>query len=48
MKNKIKDFILFTILVFYFIYCITNNLYIKNKKIYKFNIWITNIIFYLV
>ena len=44
MKNKIKDFILFTILVFYFIYCITNNLYIKNQIIYSFNIWITKII----
>ena len=44
MKNKIKDFILFTILVIYFIYCITNNLYIKNQIIYSFNIWITKII----
>ena len=44
MKNKIKDFILFTILVFYFIYCITNNLYIKNQIIYSFNIWITKIV----
>ena len=44
MKNKIKDFILFTILVIYFYFCITNNLYIKNQIIYSFNIWITKII----
>lgn len=44
MKNKLKDFILFTILLLYFYYCITNNLYIKEQVIYSINIWITKII----
>lgn len=44
MKDKIKDFVLFTILVIYFVYCITNNTYIKEQVIYSFNIWITKII----
>lgn len=44
MKDKIKDFVLFTILVLYFVYCITNNTYIKEQVIYSFNIWITKII----
>ncbi len=44
MKNKVKDIILFTILVFYFIYCILNNTYIKEQIIYSINIWITKII----
>ena len=44
MKDKIKDFILFTIIALYFVYCITNNTYIKEQVIYSFNIWITKII----
>ena len=44
MKNKIKDLIIFTILILYFVYCISNNTYIKEQVIYSFNIWITKII----
>lgn len=44
MKNKIKDLLLFTILVSYFIFCITNNTYIREQVIYSFSIWITKII----
>ena len=44
MKNKVKDFVLFTILVLYFVYCISNNYFIKEQVIYSFNIWITKII----
>ena len=44
MKNKIKDLLLFTILVSYFIFCITNNTYIMEQVIYSFSIWITKII----
>lgn len=44
MKNKIKDLLLFTALLSYFIFCITNNTYIKEQIIYSINIWITKII----
>lgn len=44
MKNKIKNIFLFTIIIIYFIYCITNNTYIKIQTINSFNLWITKII----
>ena len=44
MKNKIKNIFLFTIIIIYFIYCITNNTYIKLQTINSFNLWITKII----
>lgn len=44
MKNIIKNILLFTIISLYFVYCLTNNTYIKEQVIYSFNIWITKII----
>lgn len=44
MKNIIKNILLFTIITLYFVYCLTNNTYIKEQVIYSFNIWITKII----
>ena len=44
MKNKVSNFVLFTILSLYFVYCIKNNIYIKNQVLYSFEIWITKII----
>ena len=44
MKNKVSNFVLFTIIFLYFVYCIKNNIYIKNQVLYSFEIWITKII----
>lgn len=44
MKNKIKNIFLFTIIVIYFIYCLTNNNYVKVQTIESFNLWLTKII----
>ncbi len=44
MKNILKELILFTILLIYFIYCLTNNDYITTKTIYSVTIWLKKII----
>ena len=44
MKNILKETTLFTILITYFIYCLTNNTYIVSKTIYSVNIWLHKII----
>ena len=44
MKNIVKNFLLFTLIILYFIYCITNNTIITKQVFYSFNIWITKII----
>lgn len=44
MKNIIKEILLFTIIILYFIYCLKYNIYIKDQVIYSINIWLTKII----
>lgn len=44
MKNKVKDLVLFTLLVLYFVYCLLNNTFIKEQVITTFNLWLTKIV----
>ncbi|HIS17433.1 MAG TPA: hypothetical protein IAC02_02340 [Candidatus Coprovivens excrementavium] len=44
MKNILKDLLIFTTILIYFIYCINYNAYIQEQTIYSINIWITKII----
>lgn len=44
MKNIKKDFLVFTISIFYFIYCLKYNIYLKTQIMYSIDIWLTKII----
>ncbi len=44
MKKILKDIILLTIIVIYFIYSLTYSTYIKTQIVSSFNLWLTNII----
>ena len=44
MKNILKETILLTIIIIYFIYCLTNNEYLTTKTIYSITIWLKKIL----
>ena len=44
MRNKLKELLLFTLLIIYFIYSIKYNSYISKQVLYSVNIWLTKIV----
>ncbi len=44
MKNKLKEVLIFTIIITYLLYSLTFNSYIKEQVIFSIDIWITKII----
>lgn len=44
MRNKLKELLMFTLIIIYFIYSIKYNSYISKQVLYSVNIWLTKII----
>lgn len=44
MKNKVKEVLIFTLIIVYFYFIINNSTYIKEQVMFSINIWLTKII----
>lgn len=44
MKNKVKEILIFTLIIVYFYFIINNSTYIKEQVMFSINIWLTKII----